>query len=39
MSQKRQIDELVQQVEAAEKKIEQMKEVDMNLKQKKKAVH
>ena len=39
MSQKRQIDELVQQVEAAEKKIEQMKEVDMNLKQRKKTVH
>jgi outer membrane protein assembly factor BamD (BamD/ComL family) len=39
MSQKRQIDELVQQVDAAEKKIEQMKEVDMNLKQRKKTVH
>jgi tetratricopeptide (TPR) repeat protein len=38
MSQKRQIDELVQQVEQAEKKIEQMKEIDMNLKEKKKAV-
>jgi tetratricopeptide (TPR) repeat protein len=38
MSQKRQIDELVQQVEAFEKKIEQMKEVDMNLKQKKKSM-
>jgi len=39
MSQKRHIDELVQQMEALEKKIEQMKEVDMNLKQRKKAVH
>ena len=39
MSQKRQIDDLVQQVEAFEKKIERMKEVDMNLKQKKKTVH
>ena len=39
VSQKRQIDELVQQVEAAEKKIEQMKEVDMNSKQRKKTVH
>jgi tetratricopeptide (TPR) repeat protein len=38
MSQKRQIDELVQQVETLEKKIEQMKEVDMNLIEKKKAV-
>ncbi|HUH64964.1 MAG TPA: tetratricopeptide repeat protein [Syntrophales bacterium] len=38
ISQKRQIDELVQEVEAAEKKIEQMKEVDMNLKQRKKTV-
>jgi outer membrane protein assembly factor BamD (BamD/ComL family) len=39
MSQKRQIDDLVQQVEAAEKKMEKMKEVDMNLKQRKKTVH
>jgi len=39
VSQKRQIDELVQQVEAAEKKIEQLKEVDMDLKQRKKVVH
>jgi tetratricopeptide (TPR) repeat protein len=39
MSQKRHIDELVQQLEALEKKIEQMKAVDMNLKQRKKAVH
>jgi tetratricopeptide (TPR) repeat protein len=38
ISQKRQIDELVQQVEAFEKKIEQMKEIDMNLKVKKKVV-
>ena len=38
MSQKRQIDELVQQVETFEKKMEQMKEVDMSLKQKKKAL-
>jgi phage shock protein A len=39
MSQKRHVDELVQQLEALEKKIEKMKEVDMNLKQRKKAVH
>ncbi|MGZ3596866.1 MAG: tetratricopeptide repeat protein [Syntrophales bacterium] len=38
ISQKRQIDELVQQVETFEKKIEQMKQVDMNLKQKRKTV-
>jgi hypothetical protein len=37
--QRKKIDKLEQEVGAIEKKIEQMKEVDMNLKQRKKPVH